>query len=135
MDKGFLALLIWLGFCAAIVFYCLIWYWIARIKEKKELAKETIGDKRLKQLYSEICQDRRKIREQFHLILTFKALNKEVSIPVQNEYFIAQHHYLDRIEEYKQTLNEKRYSTIGWEKENFDTIEEIENYVIKNFFK
>ena len=135
MDKGFLALLIWLGFCAAIVFYFLIWYWIARIKEKKELAKETPGDKRLKQLYSEICQDRREIREQFHLILTFKALNEEVSIPVQNEYFITQNHYLDRIEEYKQTLNEKRYSTLGWEKENFDTIEEIENYVIKNFFK
>lgn len=135
MDKGFLALLIWLGVCAAIVFYCLIWYWIARIKEKKELAKETIGDKRLKQLYSEICQDRRKIREQFHLILTFKALNKEVSIPVQNEYFIAQNHYLDRIEEYKQTLNEKRYSTLGWKREKFDTIEEIEEYVIKNFFK
>ncbi len=135
MDKGFLALLIWLGVCAAIVFYCLIWYWIARIKEKKELAKETIGDKRLKQLYSEICQDRRKIREQFHLILTFKALNKEVSIPVQNEYFIAQNHYLDRIEEYKQTLNEKRYSTLGWKQEKFDTIEEIEEYVIRNFFK
>lgn len=135
MDKGFLALLIWLGVCAAIVFYCLIWYWIARIKEKKELAKETIGDKRLKQLYSEICQDRRKIREQFHLILTFKALNKEVSIPVQNEYFIAQNHYLDRIEEYKQTLNEKRYSTLGWKREKFDTIEEIEEYVIRNFFK
>ena len=135
MDKGFLALLIWLGFCAAIIFYFLVWYWIARIKEKKELAKETPGDKRLKQLYSEICQDRREIREQFHLILTFKALNEEVSIPVQNEYFIAQNHYLDRIEEYKQTLNEKRYSTLGWEKKNFDTIEEIENYVIKNFFK
>ena len=135
MDKGFLALLIWLGFCAAIVFYFLVWYWIARIKDKKELAKETPGDKRLKQLYSEICQDRREIREQFHLILTFKALNEEVSIPVQNEYFITQNHYLDRIEEYKQTLNEKRYSTLGWEKENFDTIEEIENYVIKNFFK
>lgn len=135
MDKGFLALLIWLGFCAAIALYCLIFYWIMRIKEKKELAKETPGDKRLKQLYSEICQDRREIREQFHLILTFKALNEEVSIPVQNEYFIAQNHYLDRIEEYKQTLNEKRYSTLGWEKENFDTIEEIENYVIKNFFK
>ena len=105
------------------------------IKEKKELAKETPGDKRLEQLYSEICQDKRKIREQFHLILTFKALGEEVSIPVQNEYFIAQNHYLDRIEEYKQTLNEQRYSTIGWEKENFDTIEEIENYVIKNFFK
>lgn len=135
MDKGFLALLIWLGVCAAIAFYCLVWYWIARIKEKKELAKETIGDKRLKQLYSEICQDRREIREQFHLILTFKALNEEVSIPVQNGYFIAQNHYLDRIEEYKQTLNEKRYSTLGWEKKNFDTIEEIENYVIKNFFK
>ena len=135
MNKGFLAFLIWLGFCAAIIFYFLVWYWIARIKEKKELAKETIGDKRLKQLYSEICQNRREIREQFHLILTFKALNKEVSIPVQNEYFIAQNHYLDRIEEYKQTLNEKRYSTLGWEKENFDTIEEIENYVIKNFFK
>lgn len=135
MDKGFLALLIWLGFCAAIIFYFLVWYWIARVKEKKELAKETPGDKRLKQLYSEICQDRREIREQFHLILTFKALNEEVSIPVQNEYFIAQNHYLDRIEEYKQTLNEKRYSTLGWEKENFDTIEEIENYVIKNFFK
>ena len=135
MDKGFLALLIWLGVCAAIVFYCLIWYWIARIKEKKELAKETIGDKRLKQLYSEICQDRRKIREQFHLILTFKALNKEVSIPVQNEYFIAQNHYLDRIEEYKQTLNEKRYSTLGWEQEKFDTIREIELYVIRNFFE
>lgn len=135
MDKGFLALLIWPGFCAAIIFYFLVWYWIARIKEKKELAKETIGDKRLKQLYSEICQNRREIREQFHLILTFKALNEEVSIPVQNEYFIAQNHYLDRIEEYKQTLNEKRYSTLGWKKENFDTIEEIENYVIKNFFK
>lgn len=135
MDKGFLALLIWLGLCAAIVFYCLVWYWIARLKEKKELAKETIGDKRLKQLYSEICQDRREIQEQFHLILTFKALNKEVSIPVQNEYFIAQNHYLDRIEEYKQTLNEKRYSTLGWKQEKFDTIEEIENYVIKNFFK
>lgn len=135
MDKGFLALLIWLGFCAAIIFYFLVWYWIARIKEKKELAKETTGDKRLKQLYSEICQDRREIREQFHLILTFKALNEEVSIPVQNEYFIAQSHYLDRIEEYKQTLNEKRYSTLGWEKKNFDTIEEIENYVIRNFFK
>lgn len=135
MDKGFLALLIWLGVCAAIVFYCLIWYWIARIKEKKELAKETIGDKRLKQLYSEICQDRRKIREQFHLILTFKALNKEVPIPVQNEYFIVQNHYLDRIEEYKQTLNEKRYSTLGWKQEKFDTIEEIEEYVIRNFFK
>ena len=135
MDKGFLALLIWLGICAAIVFYCLIWYWIARIKEKKELAKETPGDKRLKQLYSEICQDRREIREQFHLILTFKALNKEVSIPVQNEYFIAQNHYLDRIEEYKQTLNEKRYSTLGWKQEKFDTIEEIEEYVIRNFFK
>ena len=135
MDKGFLAFLIWLGFCAAIVFYSLVWYWIARIKEKKELAKETIGDKRLKQLYSEICQDRREIRERFHLILTFKALNEEVSIPVQNEYFIVQNHYLDRIEEYKQTLSEKRYSTLGWKKENFDTIEEIENYVIKNFFK
>lgn len=60
MDKGFLALLIWLGFCAAIIFYFLVWYWIARIKEKKELAKETPGDKRLKQLYSEICQDKRK---------------------------------------------------------------------------
>lgn len=135
MDKGFLAILLWLGVCAAIVFPCLVWYWIARIKEKKELAKETPGDKRLKQLYSEICQDERKIREQFHLILTFKAVREEVSIPVQNEYFIAQNHYLDRIEEYKQTLNEQRYSTIGWEKENFDTIEEIENYVIKNFFK
>lgn len=135
MDKGFLALLIWLGVCAAIVFYCLVWYWIARIKDKKELAKETPGDKRLKQLYSEIYQDRRKIREQFHLILTFKALNKEVSIPVQNEYFIAQNHYLDRIEEYKQTLNEKRYSTLGWKQEKFDTIEEIEEYVIRNFFK
>ena len=135
MDKGFLALLIWLGFCVAIIFYFLVWYWIARIKDKKELAKETPGDKRLKQLYSEICQDRREIREQFHLILTFKALNEEVSIPVQNEYFIAQNHYLDRIEEYKQTLNEKRYSTLGWEKKNFDTIEEIENDVIKNFFK
>ena len=55
MDKGFLALLIWLGICAAIVFYCLVWYWIARVKEKKELAKETPSDKRLKQLYSEIC--------------------------------------------------------------------------------
>lgn len=135
MDKGFLAPLIWLGFCAAIIFYSLVWYWITRIKEKKELAKETTGDKQLKQLYSEICQDRREIREQFHLILTFKALNEEVSIPVQNEYFIAQSHYLDRIEEYKQTLNEKRYSTLGWEKKNFDTIEEIENYVIRNFFK
>lgn len=135
MDKGFLALLIWLGVCAAIIFPFLVLYWIARIKEKKELAKETIGDKRLKQLYSEICQDRRKIREQFHLILTFKALNKEVSIPAQNEYFIAQNHYLDRIEEYKQTLNEKRYSTLGWEQEKFDTIEEIEEYVIRNFFK
>lgn len=135
MDKDFLAFLIWLGFCAAIVFCCLVWYWIARIKDKKELAKETPGDKRLRQLYSEICQDRRKIREQFHLILTFKALNEEVSIPVQNEYFIAQNHYLDQIEEYKQTLNEKRYSTLGWEQEKFDTIEEIENYVIKNFFK
>lgn len=135
MDKGFLALLIWLGFCVAIIFYFLVWYWIARIKDKKELAKETPGDKRLKQLYSEICQDRREIREQFHLILTFKALNEEISIPVQNEYFIAQNHYLDRIEEYKQTLNEKRYSTLGWEQEKFDTIEEIENYVIKNFFK
>lgn len=135
MDKGFLALLIWLGFCAAIIFYFLVWYWIARIKEKKELAKETPGDKQLKQLYFEICQDRREIREQFHLILTFKALNEEVSIPVQNEYFIAQNHYLDRIEEYKQTLNEKRYSTLGWKQEKFDTIEEIEEYVIKNFFK
>lgn len=135
MDKGFLAFLIWLGFCTAIALYCLIFYWIMRIKEKKELAKETPGDKRLKQLYSEICQDKRKIREQFHLILTFKALGEEVSIPVQNEYFIAQNHYLDRIEEYKQTFNEQRYSTIGWKKENFDTIEEIENYVIKNFFK
>ena len=67
--------------------------------------------------------------------MTFKALNEEVSIPVQNEYFITQNHYLDRIEEYKQALNEKRYSTLGWEKENFDTIEEIENDVIKNFFK
>lgn len=135
MDKGFLAILLWLSVCAAIVFPCLVWYWIARIKEKKELAKETIGDKRLKQLYSEIYQDRRKIREQFHLILTFKALNEEVSIPVQNEYFIAQNHYLDRIEEYKQTLNEKRYSTLGWEQEKFDTIEEIKEYVIRNFFK
>ena len=135
MDKGFLALLVWLGVCAAIALFCLIFYRVMCIKEKKELAKETPGDKRLKQLYSEICQDRRKIREQFHLILTFKALNKEVSIPVQNEYFIAQNHYLDRIEEYKQTLNEKRYSTLGWKQEKFDTIEEIENYVIKNFFK
>lgn len=135
MDKGFLAFLIWLGVCAAIALFCLIFYRVMCIKEKKELAKETPGDKRLKQLYSEICQDRREIREQFHLILTFKALNKEVSIPVQNEYFIAQNHYLDRIEEYKQTLNEKRYSTLGWEQEKFDTIEEIENYVIKNFFK
>ena len=135
MDKGFLALLIWLGFCAAIIFYFLVWYWIARIKDKKELAKETPSDKRLQQLYSEICQDRREIREQFHLILTFKALNEEVSIPVQNEYFIAQSHYLDRIEEYKQTLNEKRYSTLGWEQEKFDTIREIELYVIRNFFE
>lgn len=135
MDKGFLALLIWLGVCAAIVFPFLVWYWIAHIKEKKELAKETIGDKQLKQLYSEICQDRRKIREQFHLILTFRALNEKVSIPVQNEYFITQNHYLDRIEEYKQTLNEKRYSTLGWEQEKFDTVEEIEEYVIRNFFK
>ena len=135
MDKGFLAFLLWLGVCAAIVFPFLVLYWITRIKEKKELAKETIGDKQLKQLYSEICQDRRKIREQFHLILTFRALNEKVSIPVQNEYFIAQNHYLDRIEEYKQTLNEKRYSTLGWEQEKFDTIEEIEEYVIRNFFK
>lgn len=135
MDKGFLALLVWLGVCAAIALFCLIFYRVMCIKEKKELAKETPGDKRLKQLYSEICQDRREIREQFHLILTFKALNKEVSIPVQNEYFIAQNHYLDRIEEYKQTLNEKRYSTLGWKQEKFDTIEEIEEYVIKNFFK
>ena len=105
------------------------------IKEKKELAKETPSDKRLKQLYSEICQDKRKLREQFHFILSFKALDEEVPIFVQNEYTTIQHHYLDRIEEYKQTLNEKRYSTTGWEKENFDTIEEIENYVIKNFFK
>ena len=135
MDKGFLALLVWLGVCAAIALFCIIFYRVMCIKEKKELAKETIGDKRLKQLYSEICQDRRKIREQFHLILTFKALNKEVSIPVQNEYFIAQNHYLDRIEEYKQTLNEKRYSTLGWKQEKFDTIEEIEEYVIRNFFK
>lgn len=135
MDKGFLALLVWLGVCAAIALFCLIFYRVMCIKEKKELAKETPGDKRLKQLYSEICQDRRKIREQFHLILTFKALNEEVSIPVQNEYFIAQNHYLDRIEEYKQTLNEKRYSTLGWKQEKFDTIEEIEEYVIRNFFK
>ena len=135
MDRGFLALLVWLGVCAAIALFCLIFYRVMCIKEKKELAKETPGDKRLKQLYSEICQDRREIREQFHLILTFKALNKEVSIPVQNEYFIAQNHYLDRIEEYKQTLNEKRYSTLGWKQEKFDTIEEIEEYVIKNFFK
>lgn len=135
MDKGFLALLVWLGVCAAIALFCLIFYRVMCIKEKKELAKETPGDKRLKQLYSEICQDRREIREQFHLILTFKALNKEVSIPVQNEYFIAQNHYLDRIEEYKQTLNEKRYSTLGWKQEKFDTIEEIEEYVIRNFFK
>ena len=135
MDKGFLALLVWLGVCAAIALFCLIFYRVMCIKEKKELAKETPGDKRLKQLYSEICQDRREIREQFHLILTFKALNEEVSIPVQNEYFIAQNHYLDRIEEYKQTLNEKRYSTLGWKQEKFDTIEEIEEYVIRNFFK
>ena len=135
MDKGFLALLIWLGVCAAIVLPCLIFYWVMRIKEKKELAKETPSDKRLQQLYSEICQDKRKIREQFHFILSFKALDEEVPIFVQNEYTTTQHHYLDRIEEYKQTLNEKRYSTLGWEKENFDTIEEIENYVIKNFFK
>ena len=135
MDKGFLALLIWLGLCAAIVLPCLIFYWVMRIKEKKELAKETPSDKRLQQLYSEICQDKRKIREQFHFILSFKALDEEVPIFVQNEYTTTQHHYLDRIEEYKQTLNEKRYSTLGWEKENFDTIEEIENYVIKNFFK
>lgn len=135
MDKGFLALLIWLGFCAAIVFYCLVWYWIARIKEKKELEKETPSDKRLRQLYSEICQDKRKIREQFHFILSFKALDEEVPIFVQNEYTTTQHHYLDRIEEYKQTLNEKRYSTLGWEQEKFDTIREIELYVIRNFFE
>ena len=135
MDKGFLALLIWLGVCAAIVLPCLIFYWVMCIKEKKELTKETPGDKRLKQLYSEICQDKRKIREQFHFILSFKALDEEVPIFVQNEYTTTQHHYLDRIEEYKQTLNEKRYSTIGWEKENFDTIEEIELCVIRNFFE
>ena len=135
MDKGFLALLIWLGFCAAIVFYCLVWYWIARIKEKKELAKETPSDKRLQQLYSEICQDKRKIREQFHFILSFKALNEEAPIFVQNEYTTTQHHYLDRIEEYKQTLNEKRYSTLGREQEKFDTIREIELSVIRNFFE
>ena len=105
-----------------------------RIKEKKELAKETPSDKRLQQLYSEICQDKRKIREQFHFILSFKALDEEVPIFVQNEYTTTQHHYLDRIEEYKQTLNEKRYSTLGWVQEKFDTIEEIEEYVIRNFF-
>ena len=135
MDKGFLAFLIWLGVCAAIALFCLIFYWVMRIKEKKELAKETPSDKRLKQLYSEICQDKRKIREQFHLILTFKALGEEVSIPVQNEYTTTQHHYLDRIGEYKQSLSEKRYSTLGWKQEKFDTIEEIEEYVIRNFFK
>lgn len=135
MDKGFLALLIWLGVCAAIIFPFLVLYWIARIKEKKELAKETPGDKRLRQLHFEIFQEKQDIKELYHLILTFKALNKEVSIPVQNEYFIAQNHYLDRIEEYKQTLNEKRYSTLGWEQEKFDTVEEIEEYVIRNFFK
>lgn len=135
MDKGFLALLIWLGFCAAIVFCCLVWYWIARIKEKKELAKETPSDKRLQQLYSEIYQDKRKIREQFHFILSFKALNEEAPIFVQNEYTTTQHHYLDRIEEYKQTLNEKRYSTLGREQEKFDTIREIELSVIRNFFE
>ena len=133
MDKGFLALLIWLGLCAAIVLPCLIFYWVMRIKEKKELAKETPSDKRLQQLYSEICQDKRKIREQFHFILSFKALNEEVPIFVQNEYTTTQHHYLDRIEEYKQTLNEKRYSTLGREQEKFDTIREIELSVIRNF--
>ena len=135
MNKGSLVLLIWLAVCAAITLFYLICYRVMCIKEKKELAKETPSDKRLQQLYSEICQDKRKIREQFHFILSFKALDEEVPIFVQNEYTTTQHHYLDRIEEYKQTLNEKRYSTIGWEKENFDTIEEIENYVIKNFFK
>lgn len=135
MDKGFLAFLIWLGVCAAIVFYCLVWYWIARIKDKKELAKETPSDKQLKQLYSEICQDKRKLREQFHFILSFKALNEEVPIFVQNEYTTIQNHYLDRIEEYKQTLNEKRYSTLRWKQEKFDTIREIELYVIRNFFE
>ena len=135
MNKGSLILLIWFGVCAAIVLFYLIIYRVMCIKEKKELAKETPSDKRLQQLYSEICQDKRKIREQFHFILSFKALDEEVPIFVQNEYTTTQHHYLDRIEEYKQTLNEKRYSTIGWEKENFDTIEEIELCVIRNFFE
>lgn len=135
MDKGSLVLLIWFGVCAAIVLFYLICYWIMCIKEKKELAKETPNDKRLQQLYSEICQDKRKIREQFHFILSFKALDEEVPIFVQNEYTTIQHHYLDRIEEYKQTLNEKRYSTLGWEQKKFDTIREIELYVIRNFFE
>lgn len=134
MDKGFLALLVWLGVCAAIALFCIIFYRVMYIKEKKELAKETPSDKRLKQLYSEICQDKRKLREQFHFILSFKALDEEVPIFVQNEYTTIQHHYLDRIEEYKQTLNEKRYSTIGWKQEEFDTIREIELCVIRNFF-
>lgn len=59
MDKGFLAILLWLGVCAAIALFCLIFYWVMCIKEKKELAKETPSDKRLQQLYSEICQDKR----------------------------------------------------------------------------
>lgn len=134
MDKGFLALLIWLGVCAAIVFPFLVLYWIARIKEKKELVKETIGDKRLRQLYSEICQEKQDIKELYHLILTHQILFKEVPELLDNTYLTALHRYNNRIEKYRETLKEQRYSTIGWEKENFDTIEEIENYVIKNFF-
>lgn len=135
MDKGFLAILLWLSVCAAIVFLCLVWYWIARIKEKKELAKETLGDKRLQQLHFEIFQEKQNIKELYHLILTHQTLFKEVPELLDNTYLTALHRYNNRIEKYRETLKEQRYSTIGWEKENFDTIEEIENYVIKNFFK
>lgn len=135
MDKGFLAFLIWLGVCAAITFPCLIFYWIMCVKEKKELAKETIGDKRLQQLNFEIFQEKQDIKELYHLILTFHSLNKDIPKLVQDNYLAALRRYNDRIEKYRETLKEPRYSTIGWEKESFDTAEEIENYVIKNFFK
>lgn len=135
MDKEPLIILIWLGICAAIVLPCVIWVLVARLQEKKELAKETPGDKQLRQLYFEIFQEKQEIKELYHLILTHHTLSKEVPELLDNTYLTTLHRYNNRIEKYHETLKEQRYSTISWEKVNFDTVEEIENYVIKNFFK
>lgn len=136
MKEESLIILFWLGVCAIIVLPCLIFNWVMSIKEKKELTKETIDDKRLKQAYHAVLGYYCEINELYHEILSYQNFNKDIPVSLQNKYLMVCRNYEEKIEECKQSLDKHRYSTIEWENQiQLDTVEEIENYVIKNFFK